>query len=362
VTAKTPPKEEEIMSERETSVVTMKSYANGTAITEANFGIETRTLPELSGGEVLLQTLDLSPEPYMRGRMTGLDTFYVPQIPLNDAVESFGIARVLASKNPAYETGQIVYGMIDWAERSVWRARHDDLTAVVGGDGSGLKPVSGHAKPHARALDVVGIPGLTAYFAVTEFAKAQPHETVLISSAAGSVGSIIGQMIRLGGSRVIGIAGSDEKCRVLTEKLGFDAALNYKSKTLEAELQELMPKGPDLYIDHVGGKLSQLVMSQMRWPARILEVGQISTYDDESGGWVVDMRPVHNHCLQWTGYMPLLFVDYFPGALAQLGHWHDTGKIIALETIYNGIENAPKAFAGMLRGENTGKMLIHLAD
>ena len=351
------------MSDRFTRAVVLKEYANGTPVTEANFSIETKPLPDLSSGEILLETMELSPDPYMRGRMTGLDNFYLPQLLLNETLSGFGVARVLDSRHPRYAAGQVVYGMIEWTDRSIWRGSDtSDLSTVVGGGGSGLQPISPYAKPYARALDVVGITGLTAYFGVIEFAKPQPGETILISSAAGSVGSIAGQIAKLRGARVIGLAGSDEKCRVLTDRLGFDSALNYRSDTLEAELRECMPKGPDVYIDHVGGQLSQMIMSQMRWPARILEIGQISTYDDKGGGWTMDVRPIHNNCLQWTGYQPLIFVDYFPGALAQLGHWLQTGRIIALDTVFNGIENGPKAFTGLFRGENVGKMIVHVAD
>jgi NADPH-dependent curcumin reductase CurA len=347
----------------DTRIIVLNGYANGTAIEESHFGIQKRSLPGLADGEILLETLELSPDPYMRGRMTGVDTFYLPQLVVGEVILGFGVARVLESKHSAYPVGQVVYGMIEWADRSIWNGNDgSSLSTVVGGGGSGLTPIHPDATPYARALDVIGITGLTAYFCITEFAKPQPHETVLISSAAGSVGSISGQLAKLRGSRVIGLAGSDEKCRVLTERLGFDAALNYKSPTLEADLRELMPNGPDLYLDHVGGSLSQMIMFQMRWPARVVEIGQISTYNDVGGGWTLDVRPIHNNCLQFTGYQPLFFVDQFPGALAQLGHWLKTGRIVALDTVFNGLENAPKAFIGLLRGENVGKMVVHLAD
>jgi NADPH-dependent curcumin reductase CurA len=352
-----------MVSDRATRVVVLKKYANGTAVTESHFGVERRPLPQLAEGEVLLETLELSPDPYMRGRMMGHDNFYLPQLPLNESIRGFGVARVINSANAEYKPGEIVYGIVEWAEHSVWNARHrNDLSVIVGGDGSGLEQISPYAKPHARALDVVGITGITAYFAVTEVAKPRPGETTLISSAAGSVGSIAGQIAKLRGSRVVGLAGSDEKCRILTERLGFDAALNYKSGTLEAQLREVMPKGPDVYIDNVGGSLSQTVMLQMRWPARVVDIGQIATYDDAGGGWTVDLRPIHNNCLQLHGYHPMIFVDYIPAARAQLGHWLQTGKLVALDTVVNGIENAPKAFTGLFRGANVGKMIVHVAD
>jgi NADPH-dependent curcumin reductase CurA len=244
----------------------------------------------------------------------------------------------------------------------VWgSAGGDNVFKVAGGD-AGLTPVSPHARPYARALDVVGITGLTAYFGVTEIGKPMAGETFLISAAAGSIGSIAGQIAKLRGARVIGIAGGANKCNVLTERLGFDAAIDYKSGDLDARLRELMPNGPDIYYDNVGGEISQTIMWQMKYPARIVECGQISTYDDKGGGWMTDIRPVHINCLQWTGVTPMTFIDYFPGALAQLGYWLQSGRIIALDTVYNGIENAPKAFVGVLRGENIGKMVIHLAD
>ena len=349
------------MSNNTTRVIILKSYANGTAITEANFSLENRELPEISDGEVFLQTLELSPEPYMRGRMTGEANYYVPQLPLNQVISGFGVARVLGSKHPAFEPGQVVYGVVEWADRWIWKAGKDPFqTGVVGG--LGLVPISPYAQPYARALDVVGVTGMTAYFAITQVARPRPRETMLISSAAGSVGSIAGQIAKIHGTRVVGLAGSDEKCRVLTEKLGFDAALNYKSATLEQQLKELIPGGPDIYVDNVGGALSQMIMYQMHWPARVVEIGQISTYDDPDGGWTMDIRPLHKNGLQFTGYNPLIFHEYAASAAVQLGEWVRTGKIIALETVVNGVENATKALMGLFKGDNIGKMIVHVAD
>lgn len=349
------------MSNNTTRVIILKSYANGTAITESNFSLENRELPEISDGEVFLQTLELSPEPYMRGRMTGEANYYVPQLPLNQVISGFGVARVLGSKHPAFEPGQVVYGVVEWADRWIWKAGKDPFqTGVVGG--LGLVPISPYARPYARALDVVGVTGMTAYFAITQVARPRPRETMLISSAAGSVGSIAGQIAKIHGTRVVGLAGSDEKCRVLTEKLGFDAALNYKSATLEQQLKELIPGGPDIYVDNVGGALSQMIMYHMHWPARVVEIGQISTYDDPDGGWTMDIRPLHKNGLQFTGYNPLIFHEYAASAAVQLGEWVRTGKIIALETVVNGVENATKALMGLFKGDNIGKMIVHVAD
>jgi NADPH-dependent curcumin reductase CurA len=337
-------------------VVVLNSYANGTALTEENFLLDTRNLRPLVDGEVLLQTLALSPDPYMRGRMTGIDNFFLPQLALGEPVIGFGVARVIDSKIPAYQPGQVVHGMIEWAETSIW----DGSGYLVGG--ARLEVLPPQLSPYGRALDVLGVTGLTAYFGVMEVAQPRHGETMLISGAAGSIGSIAGQIAMMRGARVIGIAGTDEKCAVLTQKLGFHAALNYRSSSLERELHEHMPNGPDIYFDNVGGSLSQTVMNQMRRPARVIECGQISTYDEDGGGWMLDIRPIHAHGLRFESFTPILFLDFHSAALAQLGHWLSNGKIIPLETVLRGIENGPRSLAGLFRGENLGKMLLYVGE
>jgi NADPH-dependent curcumin reductase CurA len=345
-----------IVTKHITRFVVLNSYANGTALSESHFSIESKVLAPLAEGEVLLQTLVLSPDPYMRGRMTGVDNFFLPQFELRAPLVGFGVARVVESRNPDYEAGQIVHGSMEWAQMSKLGGKAD-----LAGLGS-VQPVDPQAKPYRRALDVLGITGLTAYFGALDVAQPRRGETMLISGAAGSIGSIVGQIAKIRGARVIGLAGSDSKCAVLQDKLGFDAALNYRSATLEGQLRELMPIGPDIYYDNVGGALSQMVMKQMQRPARVIECGQISTYDEQGGGWTVDIRPIHGQGLRWEGFTPLQFLEFFPGALAQLGHWLRNGKLIALETVIDGFENAPRSLAGLFRGDNLGKMLLQVAD
>jgi NADPH-dependent curcumin reductase CurA len=344
------------MSNRTTRFVVLNSYANGVALSESHFSLESKTLARPAEGEVLLQTLVLSPDPYMRGRMTGVENFFLPQFELRVPLVGFGVARILESRNPAYQPGQIVHGSIEWAEASTWGG--DGRIASLGS----LEILDPQLKPYRRALDVLGITGLTAYFGALEVARPRRGETMLISGAAGSIGSIVGQIAKIRGARVIGLAGSDRKCAVLKDQLGFDAALNYRSASLESQLRELMPIGPDIYFDNVGGALSQTVMKQMQRPARVIECGQISTYDEQGGGWNVDIRPIHGQGLRWEGFTPIQFLEFFPGALAQLGHWLRNGKIKALETVIDEFENAPRSLAGLFRGDNIGKMLLHVAD
>ena len=343
------------MSNHTTRFVVLNDYANGVALNESHFSLQSKTLAPLAEGEVLLQTLVLSPDPYMRGRMTGVENFFLPQFELRVPLIGFGVARILESKNPEFQPGQIVHGSIEWAERSTWGG--EGLVASLG------KPeiIDPQLKPYRRALDVLGITGLTAYFGALEVARPRRGETMLISGAAGSIGSIVGQIAKIRGARVIGIAGSEDKCAVLKD-LGFDATLNYRSASLEGQLRELMPFGPDVYFDNVGGALTQTVMNQMQRPGRVIECGQISTYDQQGGGWNLDIRPIHGNGLSWEGFTPLQFVEFFPGALAQLGYWLRSGKVKALETVIEGFENAPRSLAGLFRGENIGKMLLHVAD
>ena len=344
------------MSNHTTRFVVLNDYANGVALSESHFSLQSKTLAPLAEGEVLLQTLVLSPDPYMRGRMTGVENFFLPQFELRVPLVGFGVARILESKNPGFQPGQIVHGSIEWAERSTWGG--EGLVASLG------KPeiVDPQLQPYRRALDVLGITGLTAYFGALEVARPRRGETMLISGAAGSIGSIVGQIAKIRGARVIGIAGSEKKCAVLKDQLGFDATLNYRSASLESQLRELMPFGPDVYFDNVGGALTQTVMNQMQRPGRVIECGQISTYDQQGGGWNLDIRPIHGNGLSWEGFTPLQFVEFFPGALAQLGHWLRIGKVKALETVIKGFESAPRSLAGLFRGENIGKMLLHVAD
>jgi NADPH-dependent curcumin reductase CurA len=344
------------MSDRTTRFVILDSYANGVALSESHFSLQSKTLAPLAEGEVLLQTLVLSPDPYMRGRMTGVENFFLPQFELRVPLVGFGVDRILESKNPAYRPGQLVHGSLEWAERSTWGG--EGRIASLGS----LEILDPQLKPHRRALDVLGITGLTAYFGALEVARPRRGETMLISGAAGSIGSIVGQIAKIRGARVIGLAGSERKCAVLKDQLGFDAALIYRSASLESQLRELMPFGPDVYYDNVGGALTQTVMKQMQRPGRVIECGQISTYDEQGGGWTVDIRPIHGQGLRWEGFTPLQFLEFFPGALAQLGHWLRNGKLIALETVIDGFENAPRSLAGLFRGDNLGKMLLQVAD
>jgi len=221
------------------------------------------------------------------------------------------------------------------------------------------KIVPGAVAP-SHYLGALGTTGITAFFGVLAVARPQPGETFLVSSAAGGVGSIAGQIAKLRGARVYGLTSAKEKRDILTHRLDFEDALDYRSPTLAEELRALMPTGPNIYFDNVGGQLAQTVMSLMRQPARVIECGQISTYDDDDGGWKVDVRPIHSFGISFQGFNPGLYADFVPGAVAQLAHWIQTGAITPLETVHRGFESVVPAYLDMMAGGNIGKTIVDL--
>jgi NADPH-dependent curcumin reductase CurA len=336
--------------------IALNRYVAGGAIDESIFSLETRDMPVPGEGDVLIQTLALSVDPYMRGRMTGIDTFFLSQFEIGQPVVSLGVGRVVESRHPDYAADDIVIGVLEWADYGFWKG-----AGQLEGGGALVKLDPAMGK-YSHALGVFGLNGLTALFGILGVARPERGDTILISGAAGGIGTVAGQIARIVGARVFGIAGSQEKRDVLTGKLGFDGALDYRSPTLADDIRKLMPNGPDIYFDNVGGETSQTVMNTMRRHARIIECGQISTYDDEDGGWTVDIRPIHANGLIWESFTTAHFAEFVPGASAQLAHWVGQGKIIPLETEHQGLENAPQAMVGLLKGKNIGKMVVTIPE
>jgi NADPH-dependent curcumin reductase CurA len=334
--------------------VTLNRYVAGGRVDESIFSLGEGVVPVPAEGEVLLRPLALSIDPYLRGQMTGIDTFYLPQFALGSPLTSLGVGRVVESRHPDFAPGAVLQGVMQWADYSLW-SDSDNLKGV-----GALGPVDPSIDKLSHALGIYGLNGMTALFGILGVARPEPGDTMLISGAAGGIGAIAGQIARIMGARVIGLAGSQAKCETLVRELGFDAALDYRSATLADDLREVMPRGPDIYFDNVGGAISQTVMNMMRRHARVVECGQISTYDDDDGGWTVDIRPIHSNGLVWESFTTAHFAEFYPGALAQLVHWVRAGKIKVLETEHRGLEAAPRAMAGLLRGENIGKMVVTL--
>ncbi len=336
--------------------IILREYANGVEPSEQNFELQTCDIPSPKEGEVLLQTLYLSVDPYMRGCMTGIEGYYYPQFPLGQSIVSNGVARVVESKHPLFQPDDLVEGLMAWQDFSV----SDGLGELS--EGKGLRKVNPNIKKPSHAVGILGMPGMNAYFGILEVARPKRGETVLISGAAGAIGSAAGQIAKLLGARVIGLAGSEEKMRSLQQDLGFDLALNYKSPQLAEEIKAVCPDGPDMYFDNVGGETSQTVMWTMRHSARVIECGQISTYNDKDGGWLVNIWPIHMNQLRLESFVGYSYAEFFPGGIAQMAYWIEQGKIKPLETEVEGLENAPPAFLGLFRGANVGKMVVKVSD
>ncbi len=303
-------------------------------------------IPQPAEGEVLLETMWLSVDPYMRGRMSDAKSYAEP-VKLGEVMVGGTICRVVESKSEKLKVGDVISGFTGWQRYAVAPAK---LLMKV-------DPALGTVQVY---LGAAGMPGLTAYFGLLDVCAPKAGETVVVSGAAGAVGSVVGQIAKIKGCRVVGIAGTDEKVKWLVDELGFDAAYNYKREANNlAKLRELCPSGIDCYFDNVGGVITDAVMIHMNVHARIAICGQISQYNlekPEMGPRMLSMLIVKRAKVQG-----LLVTDYMPRfgeGIKDLAGWIKEGKLKYEETIVNGLENAPQAFLDMLNGGNTGKMLV----
>ena len=313
------------------------------------FELEETETADLTTGELLVQTRYLSVDPYMRGRMSDSESYAEPWAvgePLNGGI----VGEVVEAETDAYDTGDLVTGEGTWAEYSVMDAA--DVTAV---DPS-------VAAPEAY-LGVLGMPGRTAYFGLLEVGDPSPGETVVVSGAAGAVGSVVGQIAKLNGCRVVGFAGTDEKTTWLTEELGFDAAINYKSTDgYQAALADAAPGGVDVYFDNVGGPITDAVFTQLNLDARVAVCGQIAHYNDETvptGPRKLPQLIAPRATVQ--GLLVGDFANRFGVATEQLSEWVASGDLSHRETIVEGLSNAPDAFLGLFSGDNIGKQVVQVA-
>lgn len=315
-----------------------------------DFKLVTSPVPEPDDGQILVRTLYLSVDPYMRGRMNARKSYAEP-VEIGEVMTGEVVAEVVESRHAKYEAGDIVAARLGWQEYALADARD-------------LRKVDASLAPVSTALGVLGMPGLTAYFGLLEIGKPVSGDTVVVSGAAGAVGSTVGQIAKIKGCNVVGIAGSDEKIDYVTGELGFDAAFNYKTiDNYVAELRRLCPGGIDVYFDNVGGEITDAVFQCLNRRARVVVCGQISQYNAE--------KPESGPRLLWKliekqarveGFLVFQFADRYKEALADLAGWVAEGKIKYREHIVEGIERAPEAFLGLFEGENIGKQLVHVAD
>jgi len=317
---------------------------------ESDFKLVETPVPEPQAGQILVRMLYISVDPYMRGRMNNVKS-YAPPAQIGEVMGAGAVGEVVASKNIRFQVGDVVEGFFGWQQFAV-------------SDGEGVRKIDPSVTTISTALGVLGMPGLTAYFGFLDVGKPRSGETVVVSGAAGAVGSIVGQIAKISGCRAVGIAGSDKKIAWLTGQLGFDAAFNYKSTSdYGAKLNELCPDGIDIYFDNVGGAITDAVFPLLNVGARVVVCGQIAQYNAE--------KPEIGPRLLWhlivkqaraEGFLVFHYAPRYPEGLRQLAMWLNAGKLKHHEQFVDGIENTPRAFIGMLRGENTGKQLVRIAS
>jgi leukotriene B4 12-hydroxydehydrogenase/15-oxo-prostaglandin 13-reductase len=318
---------------------------------ESDFKIIESPLQPLAEGQFRVRTVYLSVDPYMRGRMNEAKS-YAPSVNLGETMVGGAVGKVVESKNDRFKEGDIVEGFFGWQTHATT-------------DGAGVRKIDPSLAPISTALGVLGMPGLTAYFGLLAICDPKEGETVVVSGAAGAVGSIVGQIAKIKGCRVVGIAGADDKCALLTDELGFDAAFNYKTvKDYRGKLKELCPSGIDVYFDNVGGEITDAVFLLLNVHARVSICGQISQYNLEKP----EMGPRHLlptllvKQARAEGFLVFQFADRYAEGLKQMAAWMKEGKLKYREDIVEGFENTPKAFIAMLKGANTGKQLVKVAD
>jgi NADPH-dependent curcumin reductase CurA len=316
----------------------------------SHFRFEEVPAPELLADEVLLKPLFFSVDPYMRGRMNAGKS-YISPFELNAPIQSGAIAEVLESKSSRFTKGDKVLGMLPWATQAV-------LPAAV------LNSIDTRLAPASYYLGILGMPGLTAYFGLIDIGKPKEGETLVVSGAAGAVGLVVGQLGKMKGCRVIGIAGTDEKCRLLKDEFGYDEVINYKKETdLAKALKAVCPKGVDVYFDNIGGEISDAVLVQIQFNARIVLCGQISLYNQSTlsnGPRFLPLILTRSAMIQ--GFIISNYKDRYPEGIQYLAKGMKDGRLKYTETHITGFDKLPEAFLGLFSGQNEGKMLVVMEE
>ncbi len=327
--------------------IVLRARPNGWVEPE-HFACESRPEPAPVPGKLVVRVRYLSVDPYMRGRMNAQKS-YIEPFEVGQPIASGGIAEVVATGSDVpFRAGDLLQGMLPWQE-----------LALV--DPAGLRPVLPDA-PLTAQLGILGMPGLTAYAGLFDVGQAKPGETVFVSGAAGAVGSAVGQFAKIHGCRVAGCAGSDDKVRYLKDELGFDAAFNYKQGKLREQIAAACPNGIDVYFDNVGGALLEAALFHVNVHARIPICGMISQYNDaEPQPGPRNLAVLIQKRARMEGFLVRDHAARTRDFLKDTTRWLAEGKLKYHETFYDGIERAPAAFIGMLRGENLGKMIVRVA-
>ncbi|WP_315812328.1 NADP-dependent oxidoreductase [Bradyrhizobium sp. SZCCHNR2028] len=316
----------------------------------SDFRLEEHAVPTPGAGEVLLRTIWLSLDPYMRGRMSDGPSYAQP-VPVGGVMEAGTVCEVVASNNPGFKAGDIVLARAGWQTHAI-------------SDGKGLAKVDPALAPISTAVGVLGMPGMTAYTGLLDIGQPKPGETVVVAAASGAVGSAVGQIARIKGARAIGIAGGKDKCDYVRSEFGFDDCLDHRDPDLAAKLKEACPKGIDVYFENVGGPVFEAVFPLFNAFARMPVCGLIAHYNDTQSvapKWAgALMRNVLTKRLTIRGFIVSDFASRHGDFLKDMSAWVRDGKVKYKEFVTEGLENAPSAFMGLLKGANFGKQLVRV--
>ena len=314
---------------------------------ESDFRIAESEVGEPKDGELLVKNVFLSLDPYMRGRMNEGKS-YAARVELGDVMVGATVGEVIASKHPKYAVGDVVVARTGWQQYGI-------------SNGEGLMKVDPKRVPLSAYLGAVGMPGVTGWYGLNDIGKPKAGETVVVSAAAGAVGTVVGQLAKSHGCRVVGIAGGKDKCAWLTE-LGFDAALDHRDPELKDRLRDATPKGIDIYFENVGGAILDMVLARLNAFARIPLCGLVSQYNAIEPYPVKNFGSLLTNRVTLQGFIVSEHMDRWPQALAELSAHVAEGRIKYKETIADGLASAPKAFIGMLEGKNFGKQLVKVGS
>jgi len=331
------------MTEKNLQIL-LASRPKGEVVPE-NFRLVEAPIPEVGAGEVLVRNHFLSLDPYMRGRMDDAKSYAASQ-PLDEVMIGGTAGEVVESRHPKFAVGDRVIGMLGWQ--------------LYGkSDGSTIRKADTTRVPLSAYLGAVGMPGITAWYGLNRIVAPKEGETVVVSAASGAVGSVVGQLAKRKGCRVVGVAGGAQKCAIVVDEYGFDACVDYKAGQLYADLRAATPGGIDGYFDNVGGQTLDAVLRRMNAFGRIAICGLISGYDGQAMP-LQNFRSVLVNRLRVEGFIVSEHMELWPEALRELGALVAAGELKYRETIAQGLDSAPQAFIGLLKGRNVGKQLVKL--
>jgi NADPH-dependent curcumin reductase len=316
----------------------------------SDFRIEEIPVPAPGPGQVLLRTIWLSLDPYMRGRISDAASYAQP-VPIGGVIEAGTVCEVIASNNPAFAKGDIVLARAGWQTHAL-------------SDGKGLAKIDPKLAPISTAVGVLGMPGMTAYTGLLDIGRPQPGETVVVAAASGAVGSAVGQIARIKGARAVGIAGGKDKCEFVKNELGFDHCVDHRDGDLAARLKDACPKGIDVYFENVGGAVFDAVFPLLNPFARVPVCGLIAHYNDTEAKppkWAASlMRAILTKRLTFRGFIVSDFAARHADFLRDMSQWVREGKVKYREFVTEGLDTAPAAFMGLLKGANFGKQLVRV--